>query len=771
MATVFHVLGIRHHGPGSARSVLRALEAIGPDCVLLEGPPDAAGVLSLAADTAMVPPVALLMHDESEPRRAVYYPFAEFSPEWVAIRWGLARGVQVRFMDLPQWHRLAMERDAETKTPTESEGGGGAEGALPDAEPRAPERRDPLGELARAAGFDDGERWWEHVVEHRRTTGAGGAEADLEIFAAVRDAMAALREAPATDDGMSPDRDEDLLREAYMRRSMREAQADGHATVVVVCGAWHAPALRAEALQQTRKDDDARLKSLPKIKTAATWVPWTYGHLATDSGYGAGIRSPGWYEHLYLNERDVLERWMTKVARMLRDEGVDCSSAHVIEAVRLAHALGAMRARPLPDLSDVTDATRSVFCHDSDAPMALIGRRLLVGERLGEVPESTPMVPLQQDLTRLQKSLRLKPEASDKALELDLRKETDLARSHLLHRLRLLGISWGEPADPGGRTKGTFKEPWRLCWRPEFAVALIQAGRYGNTVADAAAAVVREQVGACGDLPALALLIDTVLLSDLPDAIDPLLARVEAVAAVASDVGTLMDAVPPLARASRYGSVRRTDAEAVRRSLHGILPRINAGLLPAVGSVNDEVAQAFSRRMTSVSEALLLLEAEAETADWHATLRRLADGLSHGLLRGKACRTLFDAGALTADDVAVRMSLALSPGTDPAQSAAWVEGFLEGSGLVLVHDARLLDVLDQWVASVSVEAFDTLVPLLRRTFSRFDAPERRQIGRQLTKDRRAGPDAGAPATPSDEIDLSRAAKVLPVLRLLLSRPS
>jgi hypothetical protein len=36
-----HVFGIRHHGPGSARSLVRALDALQPDCVLVEGPPEA----------------------------------------------------------------------------------------------------------------------------------------------------------------------------------------------------------------------------------------------------------------------------------------------------------------------------------------------------------------------------------------------------------------------------------------------------------------------------------------------------------------------------------------------------------------------------------------------------------------------------------------------------------------------------------------------------------------------------------------------------------
>src|SRR6187549_535033 len=101
-----HVFGIRHHGPGCARSLVQALVALEPDAVLIEGPPDAEDLLDAASDPSMVPPVALLIHAVEEPSRAVFYPFAVFSPEWQAIRYGLERKLPVRFIDLPQAIRL-----------------------------------------------------------------------------------------------------------------------------------------------------------------------------------------------------------------------------------------------------------------------------------------------------------------------------------------------------------------------------------------------------------------------------------------------------------------------------------------------------------------------------------------------------------------------------------------------------------------------------------------------------------------------------------------
>lgn len=415
------LLGVRHHGPGSARAVRAALDAAAPQAVLIEGPPEGDALLPLAADPGMKPPVALLAHVVDDPGRAAFWPLAEFSPEWVAIRWALRRGVPVRFIDLPAAHSLAM-------TEEECEG--------PDD--AAAVRVDPIGVLASTAGYEDAERWWEDVVEHR---GPGTADA-LAPFAALGEAMGALRDTYG--DGGFP---RDLIREAHMRIQLRAARREFADSVAVVCGAWHVPALAART---TVTADRALLKGLPKVKTEMTWVPWTHRRLARRSGYGAGIESPGWYAHLFGADDRPVERWMTKAARLLRDEDRMVSSAHVIEAVRLAGTLATLRGRPLPGLAETTDAVRAVMCEGSDVPLALVQDRLVVGEVLGEVPDTAPAVPLQRDLTRTQRALRFQPEATEREADLDLRKQTDAARSRLLHRLRLLGVGWGSRPTDGG---------------------------------------------------------------------------------------------------------------------------------------------------------------------------------------------------------------------------------------------------------------------------------------------------------------------------------
>lgn len=696
------VLGVRHHGPGSARSVLGALAELDPDQVVIEGPTELDTLVRWAADPDLVPPVAGLVYAVDEPRRAAFYPFADFSPEWVALRWALAHGRAVRFADLPATHSLAMQESV------------------------VPSRSDPLGTLARAAGYDDPERWWEDAVEHR-------GDSSLERFGLLVEAMGRVRS----------DAEEDLeneRREAAMRRVLRAVVKEDRERVAVVCGAYHAPALHPDAWPSAAADNRL-LARLPRVRVTATWAPWTAGRLAVASGYGAGVRSPGWYQHLFrtwLDDRpeEVVPGWLTRVARALRDEGIDAAPATVVEAVRLAEALAAVRARPSVGLSELTDASLAVLTQGSELPLQLIDRKLVVGEQLGQVPESAPLVPLAQDLAKLQRFLRLKPSPTPTTVTLDLRKPSQLQRSLLLHRLELLGIPWGEKVDPGG-TLGTFKEAWELEWQPEFAVALVEAGVHGTTVIEAATSKVAEAAREASSLATLGSLIESALVAELPGALSVAVEALAEQTAHQHDTLSLLEAVEPLARTQRYGDVRKADTSRVRTVLRTVVVRAAVGLRSACLSLDDDAAAAMRQAIEGAHRGVTLADVEADR--WREALSTVAaDDRIHGLVAGRVNRLLLDGGHLGVEEAARRLSRHLSVAAPGPVAAAWLDGFLEGDAVLLVHDPVLLRVVDEWIAEIDDTTFEDLLPLLRRTFSRFQSPERRQIGDRV-RNLSAGP--------------------------------
>ncbi|WP_166830949.1 DUF5682 family protein [Thalassoroseus pseudoceratinae] len=759
-----HLFGIRHHGPGCARSLRAALEELQPDVVVMEGPADAVDALELAAHPEIKPPVAMLIYPPDEPARAVYFPLTVFSPEWQTLRWASENKVPVRLMDLPQSHHFALAKTAEEElakriaeeTPSE----GTDETSETQTEPTERTwRADPLALLAEAAGYQDHEMWWEEQIE-RRSDATG-------LFAAILEAMRTVREE------FDETRERDLLREAYMRKTLREVLKEKPERIAVVCGAWHTPVLDEDALNGKRtglkKSDDAKLlKGLPKLKTKATWIPWTHSRLSYQSGYGAGVRSPGWYAHLWNSQETAGTRWIATTARLLRDRDLDASSASVIEAVRLADALAAMRELRSPGLAELNDAVQTVLCHGDATPMRLIRRKLEIGDMLGEVPEDTPAVPLAQDLARLQKSLRLKPTSENRVLDLDLRKENHLARSHLLHRLHSIGIPWGHIEQTGGRVS-TFHEVWRIEWQPEFAVAIIEANVWGNTVEAAATAKMVQTSTDANDLSVVTNLLDQAILAGLDAATEPLLDRIQTMAAVGADVRHLMHAMPPLARVARYSDVRGTRAEQIEPILVGIFERITVGLAPACASLDDDAAERMLTGIGHVNESLDTIAKTDQTDEWQQCLRRLMTRNIHPLLRGWCVRVLLEKAAITDDELDTLARRALSSANPPDACAHWVTGLLRGSGLLLLHQDSVWRVFDRWLSGLDAETFIEMLPMIRRAFADFSSPERRQMGekvKHLATDS-ASEKPATTATESATLNTERARKVLPVLAHIL----
>lgn len=779
-----NILGIRHHGPGSAKNVKAFLEQTRPDIVLVEGPPEADGILQWADHKELKPPVAILCYQPDNPKLSSFYPFAEFSPEWQAILYARKNNIPVRFMDLPACHQFALEE--EKRKEAEAAAAKAAEtdddtndreilnngrllnsdiplnGASPMQLGKHSRRRlhnndagdteteadadislytDPIAHLAKAAGYGDGEKWWEHMFEHRMN--------DEAVFEAVMESMQILREVfPRKDDRM------ERLREAHMRKTIRQAEKEMFQNIAVICGAWHAPAL---ADMPKAKEDNDLLKGLPKVKVECTWIPWTYKRLSFYSGYGAGIASPGWYRHIWKYPKDDGTRWVAKIARLFRENNMDTSVAHVVETVRLAGSLAALRALPKAGLEELNDAVVSVLCNGENILMNLVHDQLIVSNAIGEVPDDIPRPPLQLDIEKLQKKLRLPATADWKDYTLDLRKDTDLERSVFLHRLQLLGIRWGNKQTVGG--KGTFKELWRLQWNPEFSIEVIDKGNWGNTVEEATSKFVIDEAGNATDLRHVCELLEQTLPAELAGAVDVLILQVNNLSAATGDVIQLMEVIPSLVSVSRYGNVRKTDAVLVTGILESMISRICVSLPAACTAVNEEAAAHLLDLFHKMNDAVNVLQMPDIIAEWQQTLQSISGNTQAApVLAGYATRLLSDHKILEGDSLLRAFYLAMSQGVAPAAAASWLEGFLKGSGTLLLVDNDLWTVVNNWVLHLDDENFMQVLPLLRRTFSNFTSAERRKIGEKAK-----GGGVLVSKKETTVFDENRAAKGIPIV--------
>jgi len=742
------VFGIRHHGPGSARSLKLALQSLQPDIVLIEGPSDASDSIQYVSHKGLKPPVALLIYNPKNLQQAVYYPFAKFSPEWQAMKYALKNEIPAQFIDLPQAINF-QKAITEAQAPTLS---------IPENEDLLTFRRDPLGHLSRLAGYEDSERWWEATFEK-----SIGHE---EIFPLIIEMITALRE--DYNPVIPPD---EALREAWMRQGIRKAMKEGYKNIAVVCGAWHSPVLQ-DITSNSKAYDTKLLKGIKKVKTTSTWIPWSYDRLARSSGYGAGVKSPAWYHLLYEKRSEVQLHWLTKAARLMRKEGMDTSSAHTIEAVRLSSNLAAMRDLPMPGLEEMFEAAIAVYGDGYADKLDLIKDKLVIGDRMGKVPKDIPVVPLQKDLEQCIKSARLTKERnSTEKVEkkLDLRKPSNLLASKLLHRLNILEIKWGKFLEASKFDTGSFSESWSLKWKPDFAIKVIEASMYGGTIEEASASFILQKANETESLPKLTPLIELALKGDLAMVMDQLVAKLSHLAALSKDVYNLMDALPPLVNALRYGSTRQLDVEAIHVVVDQIVPRISIGLPAACVNIDDEVAYELFDKMIRTNRSISLLNQTAFTDQWNQSLQAISNNIAvNNIIQGTSTRILFDKEVFKIDATARKMYYALSEGNEAQAAAQWIEGFLHGSGLLLIYHNDLWEVIDNWVENMSMEKLQAILPLLRRTFSKFSDTERQkmlQLANQIAKQEK---EKKAKKVES-EFDKERGEKVLETIQLLIGK--
>lgn len=723
--------GIRHHGPGSSRRLRAALEAYQPDLVLVEMPADADKYLLEVVTKGLRPPVAMVLYDAKDIERASFYPFADFSPEYQAIQWAAEQSIEVRPIDLPAKFYLAQTAAHvpptlfQTTEPAPEE-----PSVLPGKtrkQLRQQLRRDPLSLMAELAGYQDSESWWDATLER-------GTDNPLETFAALLEMVGELRETfPSASD------DENERREAFMRTEVRKALKSGAQRIAIVVGAWHGPAV-ADVGKYKAAADKARLKGLPKVKIAAAWVPWSYPRLAKAAGYGAGVISPSWYQLLHDFPQNATDRWMATAAKLLREEGYDASPALATEGVALANTLATLREHERPGIQELEQALLGTLAAGREERLAVIHDKLTVGTTVGFVPPGVTTVPLLENLNRELKSTRMAKlweTAGEKYLKatktnprggIDLRAPNDLRKSHLLHRLNLLGINWGKMQPLGPDTLSSFKEIWLLEWQPEYSLYLIERASYGNTVPLAAGRYAREQAAEMRTVRPLAELTLSCLQADLPDVVPGLMDLLRNRAAETTDVASLLAALPALVQTSRYGDSRKTDTTALLLVIDELLPRLAAGLPATSANIDDEQATELLGHLAAANYALAQLDNEEHTDIWTGGLwRTAATGDVNDLIGGYCVRLLYDHELLDDAETARRFSRALSAANGAKGVAQWLSGFLHGSGQLLFHYPPLWNLVDNWLAGLSWTDFEVVLPLLRRTFADFSVYDRQRL--------------------------------------------
>ena len=779
--SLVHVFGVRHLSPSGAWHLRRFLDQVQPKVVLIEGLADANDLIPDITRKQTRPPIAILAYTTTLPVRTLVYPVALYSPEYQALLWAAEHKARVEFIDLPsdvflglqdaELRRRLAEVEAEADEESNGDGDPGdspeAEAApASDAEPPPPvnvERHTSVYDrFARQAGETDYETYWERRFEHNLSD-ESYRRAAFEFGRGLRDLEEDTPHSLA----------ENLVREAYMRRRIREVLDKGQQPdrVVAVVGAFHAPVMTAEHPAMT----DAELASLERRPSKLTLMPYSYFKLSSQSGYGAGNHAPAYFQLLWeaLERRDLHglpSRYLSLVARHLREDGTHRSTAEVIEGVRLACTLSAMKDGHAPTLQDLQDAAITLIGHGDRGNIQEALARVEVGTEIGQLPKGVSKTSIQDDFARELDRLKLEKYVSTvkQDLSLDLRENRrarteeaaylDLERSSFLHRLRVLEVPFGTLVQTGQQS-ATWAEKWTLQWSPESEIALVEAVLLGETVELATAYKFKTLLEKCTAVDQAAEMVRAACQCGMMHSMELARRRLQELAAESTEFVGVAHAANELGMIARYGDVRRFDPEPLLPLIEDLFVQGALALLPAANCDADAARQAITA-MDELNKVSLEYHERIDEPLWTDRLRQLsnADNLNP-LLSGYACAILLERGLLSNDELGREVSRRLSPGIAADLGAGWFEGVSKRNRYALLARQPLWEQLADYVQSLDEEQFRRAIVFLRRAFGGFSPQEKRRIAENLGEHWGVNPDQASevlnqPLTEKEEQSLS-----------------
>ena len=727
------IFPVRHHSPRTSAAVRAFLDATQPTVVMVEVPRDAAPIVPHLFDADTEPPVAILGYRTDGAPASGVWPYATYSPEYVALRWAHERGVRIECIDVTSGQRIAYDEKAkalaeleETDTDTDTD--------LVDEH------------FAQAHGFRSFEELWEAWFE-----------APNFVATDFRDALLAWCDAMRT----RPGREIDRARDARMMKHIAAELARGTPAdkIAVVIGGAHAAALLAGEV-------DLALDALvtDEVPTAVTLIPYSFTRLAAQVGYGAGNRAPRYYQRAHDRGCDYTRATLeilVEFTEHLRVRGFAASLADTIEAYRLAVALTGLRGKHAPGLDELRDATIATLCRGERAHVDGFLWPAVIGKTVGKVGARIGKNSLQDEFWRELAARGLPASDEAEAFTLKLGDRVQVETSVFLHRLRLADIPYATyrgsqsvatSTDAPDTTAGGFdalarvREHWDAQWTPSTDVALVERIVLGDTLEQVTERTLAERLAHVTASADAAHVLMEAVVARAPRVVAEALAATERLAAVDDDLGSLARAARALSGLVSYGTSRGTDLAAAEVILSLLDKTFTRAVLRApAGCVGDDQAVAPAREAMRILHELALAQRKVDRELWFTTAHELATSDHvHPACAGLVAGLLYLGERLTEDGVVALVALRLSSTVDPRAGAAFLEGFLGVNALVLVRNRAIVAALDRFLQGIDADRFRDVVPLLRRALGGLGATERRYLLEHLLAIRSIG-GAGAAA--------------------------
>lgn len=791
---------IRHHSPACAYALKHYIEQLQPTHILIEGPDSFEFLLPSLVHTETVPPVAIFAQaqapqkaseseDEAVRLASAYFPFCQYSPEWIALQQGNSLGAKLQFIDLSWAKQSALDQSQRLDVSQRSL-----------MSERYLAHSQYIQRLAQASHCRNHDELWDHLFELQTPTQLAQAETFFnEVFSWC--ALARLDYEPEVllQDGS-------LHREDCMWQHIAACLKPEH-KVLVVTGGFHTLALIELISQQLKQQADCKknpetakkpnakatqrdqLKATPNNWQEHAWlIRYSFDRLDALNGYASGMPSPAYYQQLWQDltrlsdepeqssvaspkpataslEHSILSYISGLCHHLDQAQCLDINSFLAIkQTTEIAWQLAELRGHYRPSRYDLLDALQTSLVKGEleDGQQQLFQQiyQYLGGQALGRVPPDQHHPALVDNVYRQIEKFRFNlSDTLKRQRKLDVyRKPLHQQISQFLHLLDYLDCGFAQrlsgPDYVLGAGLDLLFEEWRYAWTPSVEARLLELAEQGDQLEKIAIRKLlqqqshNQQQGLGQSAVETAKLLALACRLGLKQQLELFSLELQQYLYSDQNLGSIIQTAQQLYYLWHGRQLLQLPEQQLQHSLILALQQA-CYLLDQLYDSHEEKIEENLKHLKHLHELILNVQqqigAKLDDEQLKQSATHLLDLMYQQIdleqlrqnhlskLKGAVDVLRFIDQRIAQQQLTDELQLSFATGSDAEEAVQYLQGMLHIAPEIFVQSHIAIDALYQLVNQWSDELFIQILPDLRFAFSLFNPKQTRQIAERIAE--------------------------------------
>lgn len=690
---------VRHHSLVSSKFLKSAIKEFKPEVILIEGPSDADHLIENIAKSKM--PVSIYGNiDDKEIKIGINFPFFNTSPEYLAIEYGVRKGIETSFIDIPVYDIDTVRKEKINF-----------------------EYSNFIIELVKKSGLESFDEYYEKYFE----IALNGKK--------LEDYMIQMLAYCSITRELTPSNSYNDLREAYMANKIREYK--GKKTLVIT-GGFHSVVLPKLINNEIVIDDNKR-KDLTKHNKNYL-IPYNVQNLSSLNGYGAGIHYPHYYKVLLkndLNPRDTFVELLTKYSKKAKKQ---ISLPSIISAVDLAYGLASLRDKKSPGVYELFDGAISAFTEFNqylDVSAILNDFKMyLIGNEYGQVHDMSNLPPIVEDFQYQIEKNNFSKANTLYTLNI-INNRSAYRRSVFLNKLSYLEIDFAMKLKGidlfNIETDNYMTQTYKITSKELVMPSLIEVAFLGESIDMAVESKLRLEINESTNLYKAVSCLKTSVVLQIVSKIDEIIKTIKSMIVEENNIFELTDAFNEISKMAYY---YETFGSKFSSKLDDLVKELYTKIMLSFQTIEEIDLEDEEKLSNSINDIYSFVNRSINKSIdirlFEETLKELLYTRWTTSLKGISLSIIYINGLIGEEELllTIKNNFLLSE-TKKEGTMLFLKYFLLNNYQVILSKHKFLDILNDFIKDIDTENFLKILPDLRKIFIKLRPAETIKLSKNI----------------------------------------